>query len=84
MNLTIAKLRLLMLALLLSIPGTSFVFAQPAVFTPVTDATLQKPDAADWLMWRRDQTVSGYSPLDQINKQNVGKLRLAWAGGFAR
>jgi alcohol dehydrogenase (cytochrome c) len=82
MNLTIAKLRLLMLALLLSIPGTSFVFAQPAAFTPVTDATLQKPDAADWLMWRRDQTVSGYSPLDQINKQNVGKLRLAWAGGM--
>src|SRR5687767_6227529 len=50
-----------------------------ASFVPVTDAMLQKPDPGDWLMWRRDQTVSGYSPLDQINKQNVSKLRLAWA-----
>lgn len=82
MNQAIVKLRLLMLAQFLLITGTITLFAQQAAFTPVSDTVLQKPDAADWLMWRRDQTVSGYSPLEQINKQNVGKLRLAWAGGM--
>jgi alcohol dehydrogenase (cytochrome c) len=82
MHLTIAKIRLLMLALFVLIPGITNLRAQQPAFTPVSDAVLQKPDAADWLMWRRDQTVSGYSPLEQINKQNVGKLRLAWAGGM--
>ena len=30
-------------------------------------------------MWRRTQNHWGYSPLDQINKESVGDLRLAWA-----
>jgi len=53
--------------------------AQQAPFVPVTDQVLQNPAPADWLRWRRDHTGSGYSPLDQINRQNVGQLRLAWA-----
>lgn len=48
-------------------------------FVPVTDAVLDHPAPGDWLRWRRDNTASGYSPLDQVNRQNVGKLRLAWA-----
>ncbi len=32
--------------------------------TPVTDAMLQNPDPADWLMWRRTLDSWGYSPLD--------------------
>jgi alcohol dehydrogenase (cytochrome c) len=50
-----------------------------AKLTPVTDATLKDPPAADWLMWRRTYDGWGYSPLDQINKDNVKDLRLAWA-----
>jgi alcohol dehydrogenase (cytochrome c) len=80
MSARIVRFHLLALALLLS--SVQFVQAQQSVFVPVTDALLQKPDARDWLMWRRDQTVSGYSPLEQINKQNIGKLRLAWAWGM--
>jgi alcohol dehydrogenase (cytochrome c) len=53
--------------------------AQESGFVPVTDAVLQNPAPADWLRWRRDQGASGYSPLDQVNRQNVQKLRLAWA-----
>jgi alcohol dehydrogenase (cytochrome c) len=30
-------------------------------------------------MWRRTYNGWGYSPLDQINKENVGSLELAWS-----
>ncbi len=47
-------------------------------FLPVTDQMLLDPPAADWLHWRRTQDGQGYSPLDQVNRSNVGKLKLAW------
>ena len=47
-------------------------------FVPVTDAMLRDPDPADWLMVHRTYDHHAYSPLDQINRENVGKLRLAW------
>ena len=54
--------------------------AQPAAdFVPVTDAVLQEPDPADWLMWRRTLDAWGYSPLDQIDRENVGDLRMVWS-----
>src|SRR5688572_5203954 len=46
--------------------------------TPVTDAMLQEPDAADWLMWRRTLDTWGYSPLEQIDRDNVADLRMVW------
>ena len=49
---------------------------------PVTDAMLQKPDPADWLMWRRTLDGWGYSPLNQINRNNVAQLQ-AWSGRAA-
>jgi PQQ-dependent dehydrogenase (methanol/ethanol family) len=45
---------------------------------PITDAVLEKPEPGDWLMWRRTLDGWGYSPLDQITRQNVGQLRMAW------
>ena len=54
--------------------------AQPATeFVPVTDAMLQAPAPGDWLMWRRTLDGWGYSPLDQINRDNVDELRLVWS-----
>jgi len=47
--------------------------------TPVTDAALIKPVPGDWLTWRRTYDDLGFSPLTQINKSNVGDLRVAWA-----
>jgi alcohol dehydrogenase (cytochrome c) len=48
-------------------------------FKPVTDAMLANPDAADWPNWRRTLDGWGYSPLNQIDKQNVHQLQLAWS-----
>ncbi len=64
---------------------SSFAWAQDSVIdniTPVTDAMLLNPSDGDWLMWRRTYNGWGYSPLDQINQDNVGDLRLAWAWGM--
>ncbi len=44
----------------------------------MTDALLRQPPAGDWLTWRRTLDNHGYSPLDQITRDNVGELRLAW------
>ena len=49
----------------------------------VTDEMLLNPSDGDWLMWRRTYDGWGYSPLDQINKGNVGDIRLAWAWGMS-
>lgn len=51
--------------------------------TPVTDEMLLNPPDGDWLMWRRTYNGWGYSPLDQINKDNVANLELAWAWGMS-
>ena len=56
--------------------------AQDGDFTPVTDAVLQDPDPADWLNWRRTLDGWGYSPLDQVDRGNVGDLRLVWSWGL--
>jgi alcohol dehydrogenase (cytochrome c) len=56
---------------------------QPARrFVPVTDMMLQKPDQSDWLMWRRTLDGWGFSPLTQINRNNVSQLRMVWAHGL--
>ena len=56
--------------------------AQRAALSPVTDAMLQKPSPADWLMWRRTLDSWGFSPLDQINRGNVRSLALVWSRGL--
>ena len=46
---------------------------------PVSDAELANPSPGEWLMWRRTLDGWGYSPLDQIDRDNVGGLRLVWS-----
>ena len=48
-------------------------------FVPVTDEMLYKPPASEWLSWRRTLDGQGYSPLNQINRNNVGQLKVTWA-----
>jgi len=50
-----------------------------AALTPVTDAVLAQPPPSDWLMWRRTYDATGYSPLRQVNRSNVKRLRNAWS-----
>jgi alcohol dehydrogenase (cytochrome c) len=47
-------------------------------FVPVTDAMLQNPAASDWLMWRRTLDGWGYSPLEEVDRDNVAELTLVW------
>ena len=50
----------------------------PEDYVPVTDAMLRDPDPGDWLMVHRTYDHQAYSPLDEINRSNVGDLKLAW------
>ena len=69
---------------MLAAPGAARVHAQPADdFVPVTDAMLENPAPADWLMWRHTLNGWGYSPLEQIDRDNVGDLRLVWTRALA-
>ena len=47
-------------------------------FVPVTDDMLKNPSPNDWLMIRGNYKGWSHSQLNQINKQNVKGLQLAW------
>jgi alcohol dehydrogenase (cytochrome c) len=51
-------------------------------FQNVSDEVLANPPAQDWTYWRRTPQSQGYSPLDQINSNNVRQLSLAWVWGM--
>ncbi|MCY3844963.1 MAG: PQQ-binding-like beta-propeller repeat protein, partial [Acidobacteria bacterium] len=77
-----ARRRRVAFAVLLFVLVTGAATAQDRGFTPVTDAMLQDPDPADWPMWRRTLDGWGYSPLDEIDRANVGALRMVWSRGM--
>jgi alcohol dehydrogenase (cytochrome c) len=62
--------------------STLSVNAQLPAFVPVTDQMLQNPDPGDWLLWRRTLNGWGYSPLDQVNRSNVSRLKMVWSRGM--
>ena len=63
------------------VPAT--VHAQSSTeFVSVTDAMLQRPTPEDWLMWRRTLESWGYSPVDQVTRENVADLRMVWTRGL--
>src|SRR3989441_5787050 len=72
------KFRLVLLTLA-SLAGGLLLFAQVKEFRPVTETMLRNPAPGDWLNWRRTDNAWGYSPLDQINRQNATQLQLAWS-----
>ena len=72
------------LALMSLATGPVTAQAQSPDFVPVTDAMLQNPAPADWLMWRRTLDGWGYSPLDQIDRENVGELQMVWSRALTR
>ena len=59
--------------------GSLWLMAQVKDFRPVTEAMLRNPAPGDWLNWRRTDNAWGFSPLDQINRQNVHQLQLVWS-----
>src|SRR5215471_3456631 len=51
---------------------------------PLDDSSLRNSDkdSGNWLMYGRTYDDHRYSPLKQIDEQNVGKLGLAWSHEF--
>ena len=56
--------------------------AQSDSFEPVTTEMLVSPDPGDWLMLGRTYDEQRFSPLGQVNKDNVSDLRMAWTRGL--
>jgi len=48
-------------------------------YTPVTAERLKKPEDGNWLMFRRTFDGWGYSPLEQITRDNVSQLQPVWS-----
>ena len=46
---------------------------------PRHDRGAARPDDGDWINWRRTLNDQGYSPLDEINRENVGNLQHVWS-----
>ena len=61
---------------------TGSLSAQADDFVPVTDEMLLDPSPDDWLMFSRTYDNQRFSPLDQINLQNVDQLGTAWVRGL--
>ncbi len=59
----------MILALVAALAGMAF--AQ-------TDEDMINPPAGEWPQFGRDATAHRFSPLDQINTENVADLQLAW------
>ena len=59
--------------------STRFVNQEVESLTPVTDALLADPPPGDWINWRRTRNGHGYSTLDQVTRDNVAGLKLAWS-----
>ena len=71
----------MLLSTLILVPIASY--SQAGEFPSVTDEMLQNPADGDWLMWRRTLDSWGYSPLDQVSRENVDELQLVWTRNLA-
>lgn len=49
-----------------------------AKYTPITEAMMEHPPAADWLMHYGNYAGWSHSPLKQITARNVQNLQLRW------
>jgi len=66
-------------------PCVSFLFAASLLTLGACNSSRHaKPadDAADWTMYGRSYDEQRFSPLTQINEQNVAKLGLLWSREF--
>ena len=60
--------------------SVSLIFAQELEsYSPVTEERLMNPEPENWLMYRASFNGWGFSPLKQINRQNVKKLVPVWS-----
>ncbi len=72
----------LSIVLFASFAALSQAFSQSPQIDPVTTTDLERPEASDWLSFSRTPNAQRYSPLDQIDRDNVDRLALAWSRGL--
>jgi alcohol dehydrogenase (cytochrome c) len=73
-----------MFRILVLLAFTLAALAQVKNYAPVTQEQLLNPSPNDWLMFSRTYDGQRYSPLNQINKRNVGQLKVAWTRGMGQ
>ncbi|NNE37993.1 MAG: PQQ-binding-like beta-propeller repeat protein, partial [Gammaproteobacteria bacterium] len=56
--------------------------AQTSSFNPVTTEMLTNPSPDDWLMLGRTYDEQRFSPLDEVNRDNVDELQMVWSRGM--
>lgn len=67
-------------ALVVATTGLAVIaVAQVKSLPPVTQDMLLNPSPDDWLMHNRTYDAQRFSPLNQINRQNVGQLKMVWS-----
>ncbi|MCE2543403.1 MAG: PQQ-binding-like beta-propeller repeat protein, partial [Acidobacteria bacterium] len=75
---SLAGAAVLCFAPLLGAQESETVTREVRPFVPITDEMLLDPDPEDWLMAHRTYDFQAYSPLSEINRDNVHGLQLAW------
>ena len=73
------KTRRLLCVFIVMLSVAPGVTAQANDFNTVSEDMLRDPPPGDWLNWRRTDDAWGYSPLDQITRENVATLIPVWS-----
>ncbi len=68
-------MRVLKLIVVAALAAGTALQADVKTFTPVTDKMLLNPSPDDWLMFSRTYDAQRFSPLSQITRENVGRLK---------
>src|SRR5262249_28937444 len=76
--------KMLLMTMTVAIAIAPMLLGQVKNFVPVTDQTLLSPSPEDWLMFSRTYDAQRFSPLNQVNRQTVGQLTLAWSRGLGQ
>ena len=69
----------LMFLIVLVMPGPGIAQQSAKSYRVVTDERLKEPEPENWLFYRGTYNGWGYSPLEQINSENIGSLVPVWA-----
>ena len=65
-------------ALLGGLATVAATAGEVANYTPVTQQRLLNPEPGNWLLYRHDYNGQGFSPLKQVNTENVKSLVPVW------
>ena len=63
----------------LAAAGAVVVAQSSRPWTAIAPERLQKPETGDWMSYRRTYDVTAFSPLRQIDRKSVQRLRPVWS-----